>query len=130
MTTKIKITTSTKFNEPSFEHPHPIVKEGGEGVQKLWRFKNGYGASVVRFFISNMFNPTRKEKIGSYGVNQGKWEMAVLKFEGDDYSICYDTKITSDVIGYLDEKQVELYLKKIQRLSFMEKTKQTTRKND
>lgn len=113
----IKITESTDFNKPSFEHPHNIIQEGGEGTQKFWRFKNGYGVSAVRFFISNIFNPLRKEKIGSYGVEKGLWEIAVLKWIDDDnWELCYTTKITSDVIGYLTEKDVEKYLKKVKKL--------------
>lgn len=123
---KIKITESTNFDKPSLEIEHPIVKENGEGVQKFWRYKNGYGASVVKFSISNMlpsFTDGKLEKVGSYGVNKGLWELAVIRFvRANRYILCYDTKITSDVIGYLTEKQVEEYLKKIKKLR-MKKTK-------
>jgi hypothetical protein len=115
----IKITDSTKFDKPSLEVEHPIVKENGEGVQKFWRYKNGYGASVVRFNISSMlpsFTNGKLEKVGSYGVNEGLWELAVIKFIKNGYTLCYDTEITSDVIGYLTEKKVEEYLRKIKML--------------
>ena len=106
------------FNKPTLERDHPIVQEGGEGTQKIWRFENGYGASVVRFSIKRRLS-TISTKIGSYGVDKGLWEMAVIKFNGheiDDFELCYDTEITSDVIGYLTEKDVLKYLKKIQKL--------------
>ena len=115
----IKITDSTKFDKPSLEIEHPIVKESGEGMQKFWRYKNGYGASIVRFNIASMlpsFKDGKLEKIGSYGVNEGLWELAVIKFIENGYVLCYDTKITSDVVGYLTEKQVEEYLRKIKML--------------
>jgi len=113
------------FNKPTLEHKHSIVKEGGEGTQKIWKFKNGYGASVVRFFISNKFNPTRKEKIGSYGVDKGLWEIAIIKFKDDDdtkngkpaFEICYNTPITEDVLGNLTEKEAVKILKKIAKLT-------------
>ena len=104
----IKITDSTKFDKPSLEIEHPIVKESGEGVQKFWRYKNGYGASIVRFNIASMlpsFKDGKLEKIGSYGVNEGLWELAVMKFYKDDdvengkpsCNLCYDTEITNEV---------------------------------
>ena len=112
-----------EFNKPTLEKEHPIVKEGGKGTQKFWKFKNGYGASVVRFSIPNLFNITR-EKIGSYGVEKGLWELAVIKFKKDDdtengkpnFELYYKSKITSDVIGHLKEKEVIEILKKIKRL--------------
>lgn len=107
---KIKVTESIKFKEPSIEREHPIAKEGsGSGTQKLWRFKNEFGASVVKFSIGIGLG-------GSYGVEKGLWELAVIKFNGNEYRIICDTPITDDVIGYLTEEQVESYLKKIRSL--------------
>ena len=96
---KIDITTSTKFNEPSLERPHPI----GDGIQKFWKFKNSYGASVVQLEYS-------------YTDNEQEWELAVIKFKDDDWQICYDTEITEDVMGHLSVKEVEKILKKIKGL--------------
>lgn len=120
----MKKQTKIDFNKPTIEQEHPIVKEGGEGTQKLWKFKNGYGASVVRFAISDKFKIGNREKIGSYGINAGLWELAVIKFGPNDdtehgkpgFNICYDTKITSDVMGYLTEEKVVEILNKIQKL--------------
>jgi hypothetical protein len=94
------------------EQPHPI----GNGVQKLYRFDNGYGASVVQF-------------AGSYGFEQGLWELAVIRWDNSPihedlsypdgigpYSIAYDTPITDDVIGYLTEMEVEEVLNRIEAL--------------
>jgi len=106
-----------EFETPTFEREHPIAKEGGGGTQKIWRFENGFGASVVRFSILNLIG--RKEKIGSYGIDKGLWELAVIKFKGKkilDHKICYTTKITDDVIGHLTEDEVEKILKRISKL--------------
>lgn len=70
------------------------------GIQHIFRFENGYGASVVQHAYS-------------YGGANGSWELAVLD-ENDD--LCYDTEITSDVIGWLDWTDVEVILAQIERL--------------
>lgn len=60
------------------------------GIESRTNFDNGYGVSVVK-------NPY------SYGGKENKYELAVLK----DGSICYDTEITNDVLGYLTLDEVE-----------------------
>ncbi|AUS02117.1 hypothetical protein NVP2095A_36 [Vibrio phage 2.095.A._10N.286.46.E10] len=75
--------------------PHLI----GNGVMSRISFSNGYGVSVV------MFN-------GSYGYEDGLFELAILK--GDD--ICYSTGITSDVIGYLSPNDVSDIMRRVQLL--------------
>ena len=69
------------------------------GVQKVYQFENGYGASVI------------KHK-GSYGYLKGLWELAVLK----DGELCYTSEITDDVIGHLNDPQVDRLLRKIKEL--------------
>lgn len=70
------------------------------GIQKVFKFPNGYGASVVRHK-------------GSYGYMKGQWEIAVLDESG---AICYSTPITDDVIGYLNDPEVDNLLGQISRL--------------
>ena len=69
------------------------------GIQKVYEFPNGYGASVI------------KHK-GSYGYSKGLWELAVLN-EGE---LCYDTEITNDVIGHLNDPEVDRILRQIKNL--------------
>ena len=73
------------------------------GVQLLFFFKNGYGASAVQHDFS-------------YGHEDGLWELAVLRGSADDWVITYDTPITSDVIGFLSKPEVDNYLAKIEAL--------------
>ena len=70
-----------------------------DGVQHVYAFPNGYGASVIKTDYS-------------YGGKNGLWEMAVLK----DEEICYTSGITDDVIGHLSWDNVEDYLMEIKSL--------------
>ena len=63
-------------------------------------FGNGYGASIIRNEMS-------------YGGSEGLFELAVI---GKDGGLCYDTPITSDVIGYLSGKEVGKTLDSIKAL--------------
>ena len=81
-------------------HSTEIFGEFPNGIQRIYKFKNGYGASVV------MHN-------GSYGGNKGLWELAVLNEEGD---LCYHTPITQDVIGYLTDTSLQSILEEIKAL--------------
>lgn len=71
----------------------------------VFHFENGYGANIAR-------GPY------TYGGPQGLWELAVTKKSRDGwgYDLCYDTPITNDVIGWLDELGVVKVLKKIENL--------------
>jgi len=74
------------------------------GIQKQYKFANGFGASVV-------------QHSGSYGNEQGLWELAVLKWVNENqYELDYSTEITDDVIGHLTEAEVEEILVKIKGL--------------
>lgn len=68
--------------------------------QKIYKFGNGYGASVV---CNSM----------SYGRDKGLFEVAVLDLAGD---IVYDTPVTNDVVGFLDFAGVADILQQIQNL--------------
>ena len=72
----------------------------GFGVQHIYSFPNGYGASVVKHDFS-------------YGGKDGLWELAVLDSDGD---LCYHTPITQDVIGHLAWPNVEGILQEIKEL--------------
>jgi len=97
-----------------------IVKDGPVtglgGSQIVFKFDNGFGASVVS-------HPH------SYGGTEGLFELAVIKWSKKDYTnehvnikdldhwvIVYDTGITEDVIGHLEENAVLALLKEIQVL--------------
>lgn len=87
---------------PKVDRPHPA---GIGGYQKLFRFENNRGASVVEF-------------PGSYGM-----ELAVLKFDGpeiDSFDLDYSTPLTDDVIGHLNSETLENALDYIKVLPAVE----------
>ena len=73
----------------------------GNGIQRIYKFDNGFGAIVVKHDHS-------------YGGKKGLWELAVLD---SDRNLCYSTDITDDVIGHLNDPQVDEVLGRISRLA-------------
>ena len=83
-----------------------IVRYILDGTQALYRFANGYGASVVNHKFS-------------YGNEQHLQELAVIQYDGPsmlDWNIVYDTPITDGVLGHLDREQVNQTLIAISNL--------------
>ena len=68
-------------------------------MQYLFRFDNGYGASVVKHH-------------GSYGSYADLWELAVIHFDDHaEWHLTYDTPITDDVEGFLEDNiKVEIHI--------------------
>ena len=88
-----------KNHTPHISRPTP----GVGGIQQIYKFPNGYGASVVCHPFS-------------YGGDEGKWELAVVTFSGDDWRLTYKTPITDDVLGYLSDEEVQQTLDAIEAL--------------
>ena len=83
-----------------------LTRPSNGGTQKIYRFDNNRGSSVVQHDFS-------------YGGKLGLWELAVLKFTGpgiDDRQLDYSTPITTDVLGHLTEEEVETVLSEIEAL--------------
>lgn len=96
-----------------FNNPIKEINNRGIGKQKIYRFKNDYGASVVQF-------------PGRSFTKENEWELAVLRFYGKDnlrFNLEYESGITDDVIGHLSEEQVESILKEIKKLKKVENKK-------
>jgi hypothetical protein len=70
------------------------------GIQKVYQFPNGYGASVIKHE-------------NSYGFQENLWELAVLNGGGE---LDYSTPITDDVLGRLTWEDVYTTLTKIKEL--------------
>jgi len=76
-------------------------RKGTRSNQNIYRYANDFGASVIT---------------DGYGGKGGLFELAVIKWEGDDYSLTYSTPITSDVLGYLTAEEVASTLAQIEAL--------------
>lgn len=59
-------------------------REGLGGIQARVTFENGYGASIIKGY-------------GSYGNEEGLYELAVF---GPDGNLDYTTPVTTDVEGH------------------------------
>lgn len=69
-----------------------------DGVQYLFEFANGYGASVVKHS-------------GSYGGKIDLWELGLEKFYRDgSYALMYTSLVNFDVCGFLTDDEVNNYL--------------------
>lgn len=80
------------------------INDMHNGIQNIYKFPNGYGASVVQHDMS-------------YGSHDNKWELAVIYFYSENqWDIVYDTPITDDVVGWLDMMQVMEVLLEIEQL--------------
>ena len=91
-----------KLHEPVIARPIEY------GLQKIYRFDNGFGASVVKSQFS-------------YGGDENLWELAVIVFDSDDpevFELTYETPITNDVIGNLSDEEVEEKLTEIKTLTW------------
>lgn len=78
------------------------------GIVARYFFPNGYGVSVVQF--------TTPCGSGSYGAQEGLYELAVLKGLEEDWEICYDTPITDDVMGHLTPEDIDTILNQVESL--------------
>ena len=92
----------TTFKQLKFKPRAGFAQPDG-GVHALEFFKNGYGASVIRGY-------------GTYGNNEGMYELAVLLGNRNSWSLTYDTPITGDVEGHLSEEAVTQLLRDIEAL--------------
>lgn len=84
------------------------------GIHYLFRFPNGYGASVVKVF-------------GCEGWDNDRWELCCIMWETDhvdridpdeEYVLTYPKEICKgeEVLGNLTDKEVRKVLRKIRKL--------------
>ena len=74
--------------EPRLARDRSAGIDGYIQHQWVYRFANGYGASVV-------------QGTHTYGGPAGLYELAVIVFHGERWELTYDTPVTADVLGHL-----------------------------
>lgn len=84
------------------KHQPVDVRHRLGGVQLLFRFPNGYGASLINHAYS-------------LGL-----ELAVIEWDDTGYHVTYDTPVTDDVLGWLPPEQIEDTLNRIAALPVKE----------
>ena len=98
------------------DEPHHNGEWGGR--QRIYKFENGFGASVIPEYIEvniDEYSENDNPEAGLVGYmkpKKGFWEVAV--FYNDE--LCYDTDITDDVMRHLNDPEVDNVLGKISRL--------------
>lgn len=85
-----------KENRISFEK-RPLL-----GPRYTYKFENRYGASIIMLPENMSFKPG--------------WELAVLKWNGNESELVYDTSITEDVLPGLSVQEVNELLERIEQL--------------
>jgi hypothetical protein len=87
----------------------------------VYRFKNGYGASVS-------MNWNKRTRYGTNGADDHLWELAVIHFKSNgDFVIDYNTPVTEDVRGWINENVVEQLLYTIAKYpKYVEQLQPTT----
>ena len=92
------------LNHDGYEQYLVETTKGQDGIQYIFRFGNGYGASVIKFG-------------GSSSHSQDLWELAVIKYDKDGgWEVCYETEVTGNVEADLTDKDVRNLLKRIKGL--------------
>jgi hypothetical protein len=80
------------------------TKKVMDGVQKLYSFPNGYGASVIRHK-------------GSYGGDKGLWEIAPWRDDNNEFIGQNGLGWNDDVKGHLNDPEVDQILRQISQLT-------------
>jgi hypothetical protein len=89
------------FKDLEFKE-HVNAMSGFDTQARLF-FPNGFGVSVVT-------GPS------AYSSGTAKYELAVLDGTEEDGYLTYTTPITDDVLGYLTEEDVTIYMRQVQEL--------------
>lgn len=110
------------FDNPTVKKLHhmSLETELTEGVQRLYVFPNGFGASVVQL---NFRSPGRGLiSMTDPFASLTAWELGVIEIgpggiENGDFELSYDTEVAEDVLKPLSPTQVEEYLQQISQLA-------------
>lgn len=106
------MTNETKPFKLHFNPSETVPHIGPTGLQLLYYFENGYGASVIPEY-DGLFS------IGNMRPIPGLFELAVLKHDSnpaEHWSMCYDTPVADDTIRRQSQSQIDELLERIAAL--------------
>lgn len=87
--------------EHNFNTLDVFKTQGFNGTQRLYRFNNNYGLSLVNTPILHTY--------------PFAWEAAVIKFhdlESDEFYIVYDTELTDDVVVFETDEEANAFIER------------------
>lgn len=93
---------------------------GLTGDQRVYRFPNGFGASLIKLCVVR----ANENKVMPYTglhpeTDEPLWELGVVYFNSDDdtdYTITFETSVSDDVIREVTDSRAELILRQIKEL--------------
>lgn len=93
---------------------------GLTGDQRIYRFPNGFGASLIKICVVH----ANKNEVMPYTglhheTDEPLWELSVVYFNSDDdadYAITFETPVSDDVIQCVTDSRAELILRRIKEL--------------
>lgn len=117
------------FDNPVIDREWPLsmseeeMKQAGfayTGDQRVYRYDNGFGASLVQICIIR----TNPDEIMPYtGIHpvtdEPLWEVSVVQFNSDDdtdFELTFETSIADDVIRFVTDSKAERILRQIKEL--------------
>ncbi len=119
----------TLFDNPVIDRQWPLSTSeedmklmgfGFSGDQRVYRFPNGFGASLVQICVIRVRDDDVEVYTGIHPVTDERlWEMGVVRFYSDDdmdYTITFDTSVADDVIRFVTDSRTELILRRIKEL--------------
>lgn len=93
---------------------------GLTGDQRIYRFPNGFGASLVKVCMVRTDKNEILPYTGTHPItDEPLWEIAVIHFNSDDntdFAIDFETLVADDVIRRVTDSRAERILRQIKEL--------------
>ena len=99
---------------------------GFSGDQRIYRFPNGFGASLVQICVIRKYDNDVQVYTGIHPVTDERlWEIFFVSFnsyDDIDFTLTFGTSVADDVIRFITDSRAELILRKIKELSYVPAT--------
>lgn len=78
--------------------------------------KDYWNWTQAKLFFDNWYWVSVIQWTGSYTNSNDEYELAVLKWNEEKFTLCYDTEITDDVLWYLSKDEVSKIIDQVKAL--------------